>query len=93
MDRQALVTAVFGAAIGALGCYLLVKRSWWRAIGALAIGGAALLNLVTEGAHSRGEDTVKFAATGILMALFVVACVSARRRSARSPLRQSGRSR
>jgi ABC-type Mn2+/Zn2+ transport system permease subunit len=80
MDTQALITALFGVAIGAIGCYLLVRRDWWLASSFLAIGAAALLNMITEGPHSRGEDLVKFAATACLMVISVVAGVVHQRR-------------
>jgi hypothetical protein len=73
MDSQALITALFGAAIGAIGCYFLVGRHWWRAAGLLAIGSAALLNMITEGPHSPGEDTLKWVATVSFMVIFAVA--------------------
>jgi len=81
MDRQALITALFGVAIGAIGCYYLLRSDWWSATAWLAIGAAALLNLITEGRHSRGEDLVKFAATASLMVIFVVAVVVHHRRA------------
>jgi hypothetical protein len=80
MDTQALVTALFGVAIGAIGCYLLVRREWWRATSFLAIGAAALLNLITEGAHSPREDLAKSAATAGLAVIFVLALVVHARR-------------
>jgi dihydrofolate reductase len=73
MDRQALITALSGVALGAVGGYFLIRRDWWRATGSLALGAAALLNLITEGARSPGEDLAKFAATAGLMAIFIVA--------------------
>ena len=76
VDTQALVIALFGVAIGAIGCYLLVRREWWRATGFLAIGVAALLNLTTEGPHSPREDLAKSAATAVLAGIFVVALVA-----------------
>jgi drug/metabolite transporter (DMT)-like permease len=82
VDSQALVTALFGVATGAIGSYLLlVKRDRWRATAALALLAAALLNLITEGPHSPGEDLAKFTATAILMAIFVVATVVPQRRT------------
>jgi len=78
MDRQALTTGLFGVAIGSIGCYLLVRRYWWRATGWLALGAAALLNMITEGSHSPGEDLVKVAVTAGLMLIFVVTVVHLR---------------
>jgi hypothetical protein len=87
MDRQALVTALFGIAIGALGYYLLIRRSWWRLAGWLAIGAAALLNLATEGPHSPTEDAIKWAATGGLFVIFAVAMLAHQRRARSVPER------
>jgi hypothetical protein len=75
VDRQALITALFSAGIGAIGCRFLARRDWWRAAGWLALGAAALLNMITEGPHSPGEDLVKVAVTVGLMAIFVVTAV------------------
>jgi hypothetical protein len=72
VDRQALVTGLFGVGIGAIGCRFLVIRDWWRATGWLALGAAALLNMITEGPRSPGEDLIRVAATMGLMAVFVV---------------------
>lgn len=80
MDRQALIAALFGVAIGAVGCYFLIGRDWWRATGGLALGAAALLNLITEGTRSLAEDVAKFGATAGLMVIFVVAVVVHQRR-------------
>ena len=91
MDRQALITALFGVAIGATGCYLLVRRDWWRATGGLALGLAALLNLITEGPHSPGEDLAKFTVTAGLMVIFVVAVVVHQRRARSVPGRPAPR--
>ena len=85
MDRQALITSLFGIAIGAIGCYFLGKRDWWRATSSLAIGAAALLNLITEGPHSPGEDLAKYAATGSLMVIFSIALVIHHRRARSAP--------
>lgn len=90
MDSQALVTGLFGVAIGAIGCYFVVRRDWWRATGSLAIPAAALLNLITEGPHSRSEDLVKFAATATLMVVFVVAITVHHRRARSVPDRPAG---
>ncbi len=75
MDRQALVTGLFGVIIGAIGWHFLVRRVWWRATGSLAFGAAALLNMITEGPHSPGEDLVKLAVTMGLLVIFVVTAV------------------
>ena len=85
MDRQALIAGLLGAAVGTIGCYFLVRRDWWRAIGWLAVGAAALLSMITEGSHSPGEDLVKDAVTMGLMVIFVVTLVVSQRhaRSAR----------
>jgi drug/metabolite transporter (DMT)-like permease len=91
MDSQALVTALLGVATGAIGCYFGVRRDWWRAIASLAIPAAALLNLITEGPHSRNENLVKFAATATLMAVFVVAITVRHRRARSLPDRPAGR--
>jgi hypothetical protein len=76
MDSTALVTAIFGAALGAAVCYRVVKRQWWIASGIFAIGSASMLNIVTEGVHSHLENRVKFAGTMILFACFVIAGVA-----------------
>ena len=89
MDRQALITALFGVAVGAMGCYSLFRRAWWRATGSLAIGAAALLNLITEGPHSSGEDLAKFAATSMLMLIFIAAAIVYWRRARSVPDRRA----
>lgn len=87
MDRQVLIAALFGVVIGALGCYLVIRRSWWRLAGSLAIGAAALLNLIAEGPHSRNEDAAKWAVTGGLLVIFAGAMLvhQVRARSLRDP--------
>jgi hypothetical protein len=92
MDRQALIAALFGVAVGVIGGYFLVRRDWWRATGTLAIGAAALLNLITEGNQSRYEDLVKLAATASLMVIFVGAVVVHHRRARSVPDRPANRS-
>jgi hypothetical protein len=92
MDSQALVTALFGVAIGAISYHFVARRDWWRATGSLAIPAAALLNLITEGPHSRDEDLVKFAATATLMVIFVVASAVHHRRARSVPDQPVGRS-
>jgi hypothetical protein len=86
MDRQALLSGLFGIAIGAIGCYCLVRRAWLRATGVLAVGTAALLNMTTGGSHSPVEDLAKWVVTTGLMVIFTVAVVvdgrSARHRPA-----------
>jgi hypothetical protein len=91
MDRQALITALFGVATGAVGCHFLIRRDWFRATGALALGAAALLNLITEGTHSPSEDLAKDAVTAGLMVIFVVA-VLLHQRLARLRARSIGNS-
>jgi uncharacterized membrane protein YccC len=76
MDRQALLSGLFGIAIGAMGCYCLVRRAWLRAAGVLALGAAALLNMITEGPHSPAEDLVKWVVTTGLLVIFAVAVVA-----------------
>jgi len=90
MDRQALITALFGVAIGAVGCRFLLRRDWWRATGWLALGAAALLNLITEGPHSQRANFVKDAATATLMVIFVMAVVVHQRRARSAPDRPAG---
>jgi hypothetical protein len=85
MDRQALITALLGVAIGAFSCHFLVRRDWWHATGGLAVGAAALLNLITEGPHSPGEDLAKDAITIGLMVIFVVSVVVQQHRARSVP--------
>ena len=80
MDAQALVAALFGAAIGAAVCYFLVKRDWLGAGGVLSIGAAALLGIVTEGNHSRAEHSAVFAASISLVLCFAISAVLRARR-------------
>jgi hypothetical protein len=35
MDRQALITSLFGITIGAIGCYFRGKRDWWKQVSML----------------------------------------------------------
>jgi len=65
--------------------HLLVRRHWWRATGWLALGTAALLNLITEGTHSTGEDIAKDAVTAGLLVICVVAFVVHQRRARSVP--------
>jgi hypothetical protein len=66
-----------------------IAKRWSRATASLAIGSAALLNLITEGPHSPVEDLVKLVATGSLMVIFVVAFV-VQQRCARLRTRTTG---
>jgi hypothetical protein len=79
MDSTALVTAIFGAALGAVVAYCVVKRRWWKAAGILALGGASLMNIVTEGNQSHLEHRLVLDATMILFACcfacFVIAAI------------------
>jgi hypothetical protein len=83
---------LFGVAIGEIGYHFVVRHDWWRAAGSLAIPAAALLNLITEGPHSRAEDLAKFAATATLMVILVVAITIRHRRARSVPDRPAGRS-
>jgi hypothetical protein len=82
MDPTALITAV-SAAIGAFGCYCLVRRDWSRAAGLLALGAADLLNLISEGTRSPGEKSVVFYTQVGLVVIFLVAFFAGQRRSRR----------
>jgi peptidoglycan/LPS O-acetylase OafA/YrhL len=75
MDSTALVTAIFGAALGAVVAYCVVKRRWWKAAGSLALGGASLMNIVTQGNQSHLEHRLVLDATMILFACFVIAAI------------------
>jgi hypothetical protein len=92
MNGLALVVALFGVATGAVGCYFAVRRDWLQATGSLAIPAAALLNMITEGPHSRAEDLAKFAATAILMVIFIAAFAVHRRRARSVSHQRAGRS-
>jgi hypothetical protein len=84
VDSTALLTGIFGAAMGAAVCYRVVKHQWWKAVGVIAIGSASLLNIVTEGVTSHAERRARFVATMILLACFAIAAVldaRARRRT------------
>ena len=83
MDGHALITALFGVGIGAVGWHFLLRREWWRVTGWLAFGTAALLNLITEGTHAPRENLVKDATTATLMVIFAMA-VTIHQRRARS---------
>lgn len=75
MDSTALVAAIFGTALGALVAYCVVRRRWWKAAGSLALGGASLLNIVTQGNQSHLEHRVVLDATMILIACFAIAAI------------------
>jgi hypothetical protein len=85
VDRQALVTALFGFVVGVVGCYFLVRRAWWPTAGWMAIGAAALLNLITEGSRPPGENLARFAATGTLLVIFALAAIIHWRRARSVP--------
>jgi peptidoglycan/LPS O-acetylase OafA/YrhL len=76
MDSTALLTAIFGAALGAAVAYSVVKRRWWKAVGSIAIGSASVLNIVTQDNHSHTEHRVVFEATMALIACFAIAAVA-----------------
>jgi peptidoglycan/LPS O-acetylase OafA/YrhL len=79
MDSTALIAAIFGSAFGAGISYWVVKHQKWKAIGLLALGGAALLNIVTQGKQSHWEHIAVFDTTIVLMACFWIAVVADRR--------------
>ena len=83
MDGTALSAAIISAVISAAVTYSIVRRQWWRASGAVAMGSSALLNLVTEGSQSHAEHKAVFAASITLLAFFLIAAFAdarARRR-------------
>jgi peptidoglycan/LPS O-acetylase OafA/YrhL len=73
MDGTALLAAIFGTAFGAVICYVVIKRRWWKALGSFAIGGVCLLSIVIQGNESHLEHNVLFDAKMILIACFVIA--------------------
>ena len=83
MDRHALITALFGVGIGAVGWHFRLRREWWRVTAWLALGTAALLNLINEGTDAPRENLVKDATTATLMVIFAMA-VTIHQRRARS---------
>jgi hypothetical protein len=87
MEVQALIAGVLGLGIGAAICYLLVRRDWLAATGALAVGATALLAIVTEGNRSHSEHSIVFAVSVSLILYFAVTAVI-RQRRARSDKRQ-----
>lgn len=94
MDSIALLAAIFGTGLGAVAAYSVVKRRWWKAVGSLAIGGASLLNIVTQDNRSHTEHRVAFDATMILIACFAIAAVadaSARRRGSQLAVARGSR--
>jgi len=79
MDTAAI--ALLAVAFGAFAVYLVVKRQWWQASGAFALGTALLLMLATAGNHSRPEHDIVLAISAPLMVYFLaIAAVLARAR-------------
>jgi hypothetical protein len=79
MGGQALAAGIFGAAVGAAACRLIIRRDWLTASGAVAIGIAVLLGTVTEGNRSHAEHTAVFAITMCLLVYFAVAVAAGQR--------------
>jgi hypothetical protein len=82
MDPTALIAAL-SAAIGASGCYCLVRRDWWRATSLLALGAAASLNLISASTRSPDEKSVVFYTQVGLTVIFFAAAFAGQRRSRR----------
>ena len=73
MDGNALITAVFGALIGAVVLYRVPKRQWWAAVGQSAIPLAAVLNYAGQG-HGTSSWHIAIA---IIMFVLLIAFIGA----------------
>jgi hypothetical protein len=74
MDRTALITGLFGVAIGAGALYHVMKRNWWGLTGFLSIGAAVMLSLVTDGLRPPDERIAVSAVEAALIVSFTAAC-------------------
>jgi hypothetical protein len=79
VDTTALVTAIIGTVMGAAVARDLMRGRRWSAAGGAAMGGAALLNLVTMGNRSWLEHQVVFV-VGIALLIGSMAAFGAARR-------------
>ncbi len=77
MDSTALVTAIIGAAYGAMVGYRLAIGQRWMAIALAAIGSVNLATFVTWGSRSLLEHRVILIADVALAILFLAACGAA----------------
>lgn len=79
MNTTALVTAITGAAYGAMIAYRLAKGQRWTATGLAAIGTVVLANLVTMGNRSQPEHLIIYIASIALATLYLAACAAAQK--------------
>jgi ABC-type Fe3+-siderophore transport system permease subunit len=79
VDSTALLTAIMGAAYGAMVVYRLAKGQRWMATAVAAIGSVILANLVTLGNRSRLEPHVILIASVALTILFLAASGAAQK--------------
>lgn len=79
MDSTALITAITGAAYGAMVAYRLARGQWWTATGLAAIGITFVADFVTSGNWSLLEHRIIFIAS-IALIIFAVAAFGAARR-------------
>lgn len=79
MNITALVTAVIGAAWGAVFTRDLIRGRRWSAAGDAGIGIASLLNLVTVGRGAWLEHQVIFGISLVLAVASMAAFAAARR--------------
>ena len=85
MNITALVTAVIGAAWGAIFTRDLIRGRRWSAAGDAGIGIASLLNLVTMGSGSWLEHQVIFGIGLVLTVASMAAFAADRRDGQRGP--------
>ena len=80
MDSRAAIAALIGVAIGTAIAVCVSDRRWRDASSISALGTALILGIVTEGNHSHSEHNVVFAVELLLLACFVYAAGTGRRR-------------
>jgi hypothetical protein len=76
VDGNALITAAFGAVIGAVLMYRIPKRQWWAAIGQSAIPLAAVLNYAAQG-HPGSSVHIIIAINMVILTIVFVGAIYA----------------
>ena len=79
MNSTALLTAIGGAAFGAMVAYRVMRGQRWIAVGLAAIGSVILLNVVTLGKGTVLEHRVILLVSVALVILNLVAVGAASR--------------
>lgn len=83
-DSTAPFMAVMWAGICVALAYQVLTRRWWTAIALVVLGAQTVLNVMTEGDHSKLEHRAVFVANLVAIAYFLIAAAiddKARKRS------------